>query len=72
MSRSRLSTLGRIFEVSGLSLRKVARLKMTRSGRTTISRARSSILRGRYPVVEPIVINTSGFQMGCNFDGRLK
>ena len=33
---------------------------------------RSSVLRGGYQVVETIVINTSGFQMGRDFDGRRK
>jgi hypothetical protein len=33
---------------------------------------RSSVLRGGYQVVETIVINTSGLQMGRDFDGRRK
>jgi len=30
----------------------------------------TNIPSGGYQVVEPIVINTGGFQMGCDFDGR--
>ena len=37
-----------------------------------VSSGRSSVLRGGYQVVETIVINTSGFQMGRDFDGRRK